>query len=67
MAAEVEVLRELRDRYIMKHRLGRALVSSYYRYGPGLASYIDRHKSLRVVLRTVLRPIVGLSRLITQR
>jgi hypothetical protein len=62
LSAEIGVLRELRDRYLMSHALGRALVSSYYAVGPALAGVIGEHDSLRAAVRTALGPVVALAR-----
>jgi hypothetical protein len=62
LSAEIGVLRELRDRYLMSHALGRALVSSYYAVGPALAGVIGEHDSLRAAVRTALGPGVALAR-----
>ena len=62
LAAEIAVLRELRDRYLMSHALGRALVSSYYAVGPAFADAIREHEGLRSAARFVLSPVVALAR-----
>src|SRR6185503_3414332 len=38
LAAEVSALRRVRDRYLLSHAPGRALVAAYYAVGPGLAA-----------------------------
>jgi hypothetical protein len=52
------VLRDFRDRYLMKSSMGRDLVSLYYTYSPPTAEFIARHKGLRLVTRGVLTPVV---------
>jgi uncharacterized repeat protein (TIGR01451 family) len=54
----VQVLRDFRDRYLMKSSMGRDLVSLYYTYSPPTAEFIARHKGLRLVTRAVLTPVV---------
>jgi hypothetical protein len=58
---KVDVLRQLRDRYLGKHMIGRAIVRLYYKYGPYVARYIEDHEVLRRSVRTGLYPIVGVS------
>ncbi len=54
----VKVLRDFRDRYLLRNAPGRWLVRMYYRYSPPLARFISRHKSLKFVTRLVLTPLV---------
>ncbi len=63
LAAEIGALRELRDRYLMSHALGRLLVSGYYAIGPSLADVIREHEALRAAARGMLSPVVALARL----
>jgi hypothetical protein len=62
MAQEVVILREFRDRYLMTHPPGRALVSLYYAWSPMVAGFICRHESLKTLTRITLYPAVTLSR-----
>ena len=57
-AAEVEVLRGFRDRNLMSHAAGRALVRFYYRHSPTLADLIRPHDGARAAVRAVLTPVV---------
>jgi len=58
LAGEIEVLRYLRDNYLLGHRVGEVFVSLYYRYGPSLADFIGKCEPLRRVVRLALRPVV---------
>lgn len=64
MADEVRYLRAFRDEYLETHEAGRWLVTLYYKYSPPLASYLRRHEDLRAVVRSILSPLVALSKLL---
>ena len=54
MVAEVQVLRDFRDRFLRKTVPGEVLVESYYTFGPGLARLIAPSPVLRRAARTAL-------------
>lgn len=56
LAREVDTLRTFRDRVLVPHATGRAVVAAYYRVSPSFAGVIARHESLKVVTRAALRP-----------
>ncbi len=56
MAEEVRILRSFRDRVLLRHPAGKALVGLYYRYSPPLARFIARHDLLRAGVRYLLAP-----------
>jgi glucose/arabinose dehydrogenase len=58
LADEVYILREFRDRFLLRSAPGRLFVAAYYRFGPPLARWIAAHDAARVAVRTPLRPIV---------
>lgn len=62
LSAEVSVLQEFRDKYLLTHLPGKRMVTIYYTLSPPLAEFISRHESLRTVTRGVLYPVVGVSR-----
>lgn len=57
----VQVLRDFRDRYLVRSKAGRMLVEYYYRYSPDVADLISRHAALRASARIHLLPFVVLS------
>jgi YVTN family beta-propeller protein len=57
----VRILRDFRDRFLLKDKAGRAFVKFYYKYSPGIADYISRHEFIRAVIRLCLLPIIVIS------
>ena len=57
-AAEVEVLRAFRDRYLMTHALGREFVKAYYRLSPPIADMIRDREELKALVRWMLKPVI---------
>jgi len=57
----VQVLRTLRDRYLLSSRLGRVFVAAYYHYSPPMADFIGRHDTLKAAARVVLLPLIGMT------
>lgn len=58
-AAQVQALRDFRDRYLVTNSPGRAFVDWYYRYGPIGARYMNEHAWTKPVVRIALLPAVG--------
>jgi hypothetical protein len=54
----VELLREFRDRYLLPHRGGQALVALYYWLSPGVAQAIARSEAARAAVRVALTPLI---------
>ena len=61
LAAEIEVLRQFRDEYLLTNPPGRLFVSVYYRSSPPLADFIDDHPTLKPMVRAGLSPAVALT------
>ena len=61
MAPHVKILREFRDRFLLKSCLGKTLVNLYYKYSPPMADVIAKHANLRAIVRVSLLPLVGFS------
>jgi hypothetical protein len=60
----LDLLREVRDRYMRKSVTGRLFLAAYERYFPSLAALIDRHEILKALTRLVLFPVLALCFLI---
>ncbi len=62
----VKILRDFRDDFLLDNHLGRTLVSLYFRYSPPVADVIAAHDTLRLIVRILLLPIVGMAWLLMQ-
>jgi len=58
MAADVQMLRHLRDSVLRKTVLGELAVEAYYTFGPAVAGVVGESELLRATAREVLAPIV---------
>ncbi len=59
--AEVQALRDFRDRYLLPYAAGRWLVAHYYDLSPGVAGYITEHPRTKPFVRSLLTPLVVLA------
>lgn len=55
----VQILRDFRDRYLLRHEAGKRFVGAYYRISPPLAGIISKSDTLRSIVRWCLMPCVG--------
>jgi len=60
-APSVQILRKMRDRFLIKSSIGKILVNLYYKYSPPLADFIADHDNLKIFVRWSLLPLVGIS------
>lgn len=60
-AGEVQLLRRFRDRYLLTHAPGRALVAWYYAHSPRWAAALNEHPALKAPVRIALLPGVALA------
>jgi|GEM_PF-1691327 len=58
LSQEVEILKEIRDKYLLLNKYGRAFVSLYYRCSPRVAYYIYEYAFLKKIVRKGLYPVV---------
>jgi hypothetical protein len=54
--AEVQILRDFRDRYLLTNAVGEWLVQMYYRVSPRAAHYLNEHATLKPIVRWILTP-----------
>lgn len=64
MAPQVQVLREVRDKYLLTNGPGRVAVEAYYAVSPPIADVISRSETLRAAVRFGLLPVLGWASLI---
>ena len=65
-APQVQVLRDLRDRYLLTNKAGQLFVQWYYIHGPTGARYINQHPELKPLVRVALYPLIISSTFILQ-
>lgn len=58
-AAQVQLLRAFRDRYLLTHAPGRAFVAWYYRHSPKWAQAIETHAWAKPLVRVALLPAIA--------
>jgi len=59
LAAELNTLRRMRDRVLLTHRAGAALVDVYYRVSPPLADWVARSEARAEAVRALLTPAMA--------
>lgn len=64
IAGQVEILRLLRDRYLLTNAAGKKFVSWYYKNGPFAASWIKDRPLVKVAVQATLYPLIGFSALL---
>lgn len=57
----VVLLKEFRDKFLLTNTPGRRFVSAYYRYSPPVADFISRHHTVKLGVRMLLYPLLGVS------
>lgn len=61
LAGQVEILRQVRDRYLLTTTLGQKFVAWYYRNGPIAANFIKDKPLAKAAVRVALYPLIGFS------
>ncbi len=59
LAPQLNILRAFRNQYLNTNKIGRWLVTQYYKYSPEWAAKIKRKEEARATVRAVLNPIVS--------
>jgi len=54
----VNILRDFRDRFLIRNTPGKSFVNLYYKYSPPLADFIAKYDHLRMMVRMTLFPLV---------
>jgi lysophospholipase L1-like esterase len=57
----VELLKEFRDKILLPTAPGKKFVKAYYRYSPPVADFIRDHQFVKLAVRMMLYPLIGLS------
>ncbi len=57
----VQILRNMRDRFLLTNNIGKRVVNLYYKYSPPLAHFIENHDNVKIFVRLSLLPLVGIS------
>jgi len=61
LAIEIQILREFRDKHMMKHEIGKHFIYWYESNGPKLAALLNRHPKLKPLVRQfIIQPIIYL-------
>lgn len=61
LAAELGILRQFRDAYLLDTSAGAALVDTYYRISPSIANKVSMRPALGAVVRLFLMPVLLLA------
>jgi len=64
MEAEIDVLRSVRDTYLLDNAVGTAFVDAYYRVSPYIAVYVAKSPVLAAMVRVALTPVIAVSKLV---
>jgi hypothetical protein len=59
--SHVDTLRSFRDQYLETNPIGSAFVSLYYKVSPPMADFIEKHPTLKPIVRAALMPAVAMS------
>lgn len=58
LAPQVQLLREVRDRFLLRHSIGSAFVGFYNKVSPPMAAIIAKSETLRTLARGALVPLL---------
>ena len=66
-ASQVQLLREYRDRYLMKTASGKWFVQWYYTHAPAAARWLESHPEFKPLVRAALFPVITAAGLVLER
>jgi len=62
-AEQIDILREFRDKVLLRNRVGAMFVSLYYEASPPIADFISQHEVFRTIVRNgFIEPLVAVVR-----
>jgi hypothetical protein len=61
MDSHVMLLEKFRDRFLLTNPVGEEFVKLYYAFSPPLADFIEKHETLRKVVRRSLLPFIAMA------
>ncbi len=64
LAKEINVLRAIRDQYMLTNPIGTAFVEFYYSISPPIAEFIAHHPSIAIPVRIILTILVTVGRIL---
>lgn len=64
--ASVQLIRRFRDHYLLANSIGRIFVNMYYRWSPTIARFVAQWKSIKVLVKLNLMPIIGFCALVSR-
>lgn len=59
---EVKVLRNFRDNYLLKYKVGKAFVNYYYKYSPNLVRKLKKYNTINRLVKRILSKVIRLLR-----
>ncbi len=64
LANEINVLRAIRDQYLLTNTIGTAFVEFYYNVSPPIADFISHHPLIASLVRIILIPLITIGRIL---
>jgi hypothetical protein len=55
---QVKILKEFRDRFLLKNNIGRSFVRFYYEHSPKISEFLRENRIFKVIVKVSLYPIV---------
>jgi len=59
LAPEINILRDFRDKFLLKNQLGKGCINFYYKFSPPIANFISKYPPLKSILRkAIIGPMI---------